>query len=284
MKNQYKMFVFGETLQKAIDQIPASEQLRFYRIIVQYGLDNLEPELSGFEAAVWVQMKAMIDNTMPKKRGAPKGNANAQKQTIENELNFENKENNSDGIDLIDSIENKENNSDGIDLIDSIENKENNSDGIDFLKTNAPMYNVNDNVNVNVNVNENEKENDNGPLSLSPFVKIPETPDLPQKNYAMIFEEVKSKWKEVTGQDTRELLFNVPPPKREKFINTLALYSLDDIFNAIGNYHLARSRPEDFDIGGRIYGNLIGFLENGVSQFFDDDVADANFRRRKNDG
>jgi hypothetical protein len=153
--------------------------------------------------------------------------------------------------------------------------------------------NGNGNVNGNVNENENgngnekEKENGNGALFLSPFVKIPESgsdpPDLPPKDYSRIFEEVKSKWKEVTGQETRELLMTIPPAKREKFINTLAFYSPEEIVNAMNNYRFARDRPEEYDIGVRIYGNLFGFLENGVSQFFDDDVAIANFRRQKND-
>jgi hypothetical protein len=93
MKKQYKMFVFGETLQKAIALIPEAEQLRFYRIIVEYGLNGIDPELSGLEAAIWIQMKDMIDNTMPRRRGAPEGNKNAEQ------------ENNSNGIDLIESDE-----------------------------------------------------------------------------------------------------------------------------------------------------------------------------------
>jgi hypothetical protein len=100
----------------------------------------------------------------------------------------------------------------------------------------------------------------------------------------MIFEEIKSKWKEATGQDTRETLFQVPTAKRERFINTLAVYSLDDIFNAIGNYSFSRSNPEEFDIGGRVYGNLVGFLENGVSQFYHDAAVNGNFRRQKHGG
>jgi hypothetical protein len=264
MKKQYKMFVFGETLQKAINQLPETEQLRYYRIIVEYGLDGIEPELNGFEAAVWVQMKAMIDNTMPKKRGAPEGNRNAKQK------------NNSDGIDLFESIETI---SDELNL----EKQKNNSDLIESNEKKSAMYNVN--VNENVNENENENENERTPLSLSHFVKIPESdadpPDLPPKNYSMIFEEVKSKWKEITGQETREFLLTVAPAKREKFINTLALYSIEDIENAIRNYWYARGHPEEYEIGSRIYGNLFGFLENGVSQFYEDDVAGANFRRKK---
>jgi hypothetical protein len=261
MKKRYKMFVFGETLQKAIDVIPEADQLRFYRIISQYGINGIEPELSGLEAAVWVQMKDMIDNTMPSKRGAPEGNRNAKQK------------NNPGGIDLIETNETIEDEL-------NCEKQKNNSD---LIETNAPMYNVNENV----NVNKNEKENGNG---NPPFLSFPpssdqnisEPPGLPDKNYAAVFEKVKAKWKDITGQETRDSLLTVSPVKRERFIRTLANYSLEEIFNAIGNYRYVKAHPDKFDIGGRTYGNLYGFLENGVNQFFQDEIAEGNFRRKKN--
>ena len=62
----YRKFIFGETLERALDAIPEEHQLRFYRYVKDYGLHGSEPELSGFELAAWVQMKDVIDNTMPK--------------------------------------------------------------------------------------------------------------------------------------------------------------------------------------------------------------------------
>jgi hypothetical protein len=61
----YRKFVFGETLEKALEAIPEEHQIRFYKIIKNYGLHDIEPELSGFELSTWVQMKDVIDNTMP---------------------------------------------------------------------------------------------------------------------------------------------------------------------------------------------------------------------------
>ena len=89
---EFKKFIFGETLEQAIDAIPEEYQLKFFRFIKDYGLHGIEPELTGFELATWVQMKAMIDITMPKrnnaspvsKTGAPFGNTNAKKTTQNN--------------------------------------------------------------------------------------------------------------------------------------------------------------------------------------------------------
>jgi hypothetical protein len=60
---------------------------------------------------------------------------------------------------LFETKENKENNSDRIDLFETKENKENNSDRIDLFETNAANINVNDNVNVNGNGNGNVTDN-----------------------------------------------------------------------------------------------------------------------------
>jgi len=139
---EFKKFVFGETLEQALDALPDEMQLRFYRMIKNYGLHGIEPELTGVELAVWVQMKAMIDITIPKRHnaspvgkiGAPYGNKNAQKT---NENNSENNQNNSGEL-----------------------NSENNSENNKQLSPNA-----NDNANDNGNENENDNANEN-PQSL----------------------------------------------------------------------------------------------------------------------
>lgn len=130
----FSKFIFGETLEQALDAIPEDCQLKFYRMIKDYGLHGIEPDLTGFELATWVQMKAMIDITMPKKNnaspvskvGAPFGNKNAQKTT----------NNNSDN----------QNNSDNCNELFIKNNSENNQS--DFLNENG-----NENVNVNSNGN-----------------------------------------------------------------------------------------------------------------------------------
>jgi hypothetical protein len=98
----FGMFVFGDTLEKAIEAIPEDQQLRYYRYIKDYGLHGIEPDLSGFELATWIQMQTLIDNTMPKrnnsrigKNGAPFGNKNASKNDRGGETGEKQPENNS---------------------------------------------------------------------------------------------------------------------------------------------------------------------------------------------
>jgi hypothetical protein len=144
----FRKFIFGETLEQALNAIPEEYQLKYYRIIKDYGLHGIEPELTGFELATWVQMKAMIDNTMPKKNnaspvckvGAPFGNKNAQK-TIKN--NSENNQNNSSELNSRNNQNNSENNL-------------------------QEMLNGNENVNVNENGNGNEQKQP--PPYLTPFL------------------------------------------------------------------------------------------------------------------
>jgi hypothetical protein len=87
----YKKFTFGETLESAINAIPENEQLRFYKYIMNYGLHGIEPVLSDFELATWVQMRDVIDNTKHQ-GGAPLGNQNAKKDNNNSETTENNSE------------------------------------------------------------------------------------------------------------------------------------------------------------------------------------------------
>jgi hypothetical protein len=270
----FSSFVFCETTLKQINDLPEELRLKFYEAVVTYGIYGIEPHFSGLENTVWISMKDIIDTTKAKRKVKQKaGKAGGEAKRDNNQTGDNGGKN-------------------------GVANPSKTCQPV--AKDSNPyqaLPNGNGNGNGNVNDNGNGKENEAGSYfsesgfqddpGLSPGEEPPsgsKPADAPEKNYALIFEQVKSKWKEVTGQETRETLFTVSPPKRERFINALGIYSLEDIFNAIGNYHVARSDPETFDVGGRIYGNLIGFLENGVSQFFKDEAVEFNFRRQKHGG
>jgi hypothetical protein len=265
----FSTFIFCETTLKQINDLPQDLRLKFYDAVANYGIFGVEPKFTGLEHTIWISMKDIIDMTKGKRgkrqKAGKKGGESKRDSSTETPSKTDFATAPADCL----------------------------------SKTDFAVANGNGNGNVNGNGNGNENVNVNGEPSPSfpPFSRTtalkpayqaeptdPDTTGPPQKNYAAIFEEVKSKWEEVIGQKTRETLLTVSPTRRERFINTLELYSLEDIFNAIGNYKIARSDPEQFDIKGRVYGTLIGFLENGVSQFYEDDVASANFRRQKHDG
>jgi hypothetical protein len=278
------MFVFGETLKKAIAQIPESEQLRFYRIIVEYGIEGIEPDLSGLESAVWVQMKDMIDNTMPRKRGAPEGNANAVK----------NNSNNSERIDLFDSIETNK----------TIENQliqSNQLKQFEKIENKIDNVNVNDNVNINVNENEKEKENENEDFSFSGFSEDfqidpapnPESnpapapdPHPPDRNAktkedaTAVFQKARSLWNErEIPPECRDLII---PHSEYECLRAFQNYSWDDIENAIMNYdwHFKHRFDADWKPPPG-YKSLFGFLKNGVPQYYKDEAFKKLFQEKK---
>jgi hypothetical protein len=74
---------------ESIKDLPDEKQLLFLKSIIEYGMDNIEPEFNGIEKSFWIQIKTTIDSSMKrynasvengKKGGAPQGNNNAKKQ------------------------------------------------------------------------------------------------------------------------------------------------------------------------------------------------------------
>ena len=74
---------------ESIKDLPDDKQLLFLKSIIEYGMDNIEPEFTGMEKSFWIQIKTTIDSSIKrynasvengKKGGAPKGNNNAKKQ------------------------------------------------------------------------------------------------------------------------------------------------------------------------------------------------------------
>jgi len=213
----FRKFVFGETLEKAIEAIPEEYQLKYYRIVKNYGLHGIEPEkLAGFELSTWIQMKAMIDNTIPsrnnaspvgtKKRGAPFGNTNAQKKDSGDKTIEFNSENN---------------------LIQN--NSENNS--IQRLNVN-----VNGNENENVNANEGEIDFSNDPQEL--FIYIwQHTPGI-----FNAFGRIESpkEW---------DHFWATAPPTCEE-VRAIMQNVIDDVKDGRQDPHFIAKTPDRFVLGG----------------------------------
>ena len=85
-------FVFYKSFLDAIECFPDEVQIVLYKAVTGYALNGIEPQLNGAEKGVWALIKPQLDasinhrdlTTNGKKRGAPMGNQNARKKTIQN--------------------------------------------------------------------------------------------------------------------------------------------------------------------------------------------------------
>ena len=74
-------FIFYRSFLKSIQHLDPVEQLELFQAIVQYGLDQHEPEMSRYVRAVWESIKPQLDANQRKyengcKGGKPKYNQN----------------------------------------------------------------------------------------------------------------------------------------------------------------------------------------------------------------
>lgn len=61
-------FVFYETFEEQLNELSEEMQLKFFKIIIAYGLHGIEPEnLSGIEKAFWIGIQKDIDNAQERR-------------------------------------------------------------------------------------------------------------------------------------------------------------------------------------------------------------------------
>ena len=70
MTSNKNSFVFYETFESVIEELPEEMQLKFYRYITQYGLHGIEPEVAGIEKAIWTQIQFAIDQAQNRRKRA----------------------------------------------------------------------------------------------------------------------------------------------------------------------------------------------------------------------
>jgi hypothetical protein len=59
--SKYDGFFFDEILAAALEGMPTDQRLKFYDIIVAYGMRGEEPVLTGTDKYLWIMMKDIID-------------------------------------------------------------------------------------------------------------------------------------------------------------------------------------------------------------------------------
>ena len=138
MTSNKNSFVFYETFESVIEELPEEMQLKFYKYITQYGLHGIKPEVTGIEKAIWTQIQFSIDQAQNRrKRAIENGNKGGRPNKTETENNPNETQKNQTIT---------ENNPDITE----------NNRSITQAKPNNNL-----NVNVNVNANANDNVNDN---------------------------------------------------------------------------------------------------------------------------
>ena len=134
MTSNKNSFVFYETFESVIEELPEEMQLKFYKYITQYGLHGIEPEVTGIEKAIWTQIQFAIDQAQ-----------NRRKRAIEN--------GNKGGRPNKTITENNPN--------ETQKNQTITENNPNITENNPNITENNLNVNVNVNANANDNVNDN---------------------------------------------------------------------------------------------------------------------------
>lgn len=88
MTSNKNSFVFYETFESVIEELPEEMQLKFYKYITQYGLHGIEPEVTGIEKAIWTQIQFAIDQAQNRrKRAIENGNKGGRPNKTETKNN-----------------------------------------------------------------------------------------------------------------------------------------------------------------------------------------------------
>ena len=131
-------FVFYKSFRDALRVLDPVDQAAMYNAISDYALDGIEPELTGYLAAMFILMRPQIDANTQRRENGKKGGRPKKTETDEEETEQEPNNN---------QTETKENQT--ITKNNQTETKENHTE---------PNVNVNVNDNVNVKERESNKE------------------------------------------------------------------------------------------------------------------------------
>ena len=61
-------FIFYETIEEMLNELPDDEYVIFSKAVNKYGLHDIEPEFTGIRKALWTQIKFCIDNSKEYRR------------------------------------------------------------------------------------------------------------------------------------------------------------------------------------------------------------------------
>jgi hypothetical protein len=307
-RKKYKSFVFGESLFLSLKEMEAADQLRYYNYITNYGLYGVEPQLSGFERIVWLQMKTLISNLKDGRGGSgdTEDAGGEDDPFVPNGTDSTNGTNGTNGTNSTDSTNstngtNSTNSTNSTNLsLNKNENKNENEN--QYLKINESTHTDSDTRDPEscVYVFENPKkpgkpekpppaEDENQPRVFSFFEKPKprgQSPPASPEDCGNILMAWNKTYpggggveREVNLPECRLLPFNFNARQSEIFARALLQYSAEEIINAIKNYVWMTGNPEKVRLV-LAYGSIFNFLEKALPSFVKDDVFDNSYSLR----
>ena len=127
MTSNKNSFVFYETFESVIEELPEEMQLKFYKYITQYGLHGIEPEVTGIEKAIWTQIQFAIDQAQNRRKRAiengNKGGRPNQTITQKNPDITQAKPNNNLNVNVNVNANDNDNDNDNVNVNDNVKSK-----------------------------------------------------------------------------------------------------------------------------------------------------------------
>jgi hypothetical protein len=252
-------FIFYRSFAEAIDDLPDEEQLKIYKAIKEYALNERETELSGIAKSFWKLIKPQITANNRRYQNGTKGG----RLSAEPEPNL-----NLDGTKPepnpnLDGTKPEPNpNLDGT--------KPEPNPNLDGTKP-EPNENENENENVNVNDNDNDNEKFKRDFSSSAFQDF-QTGDPPEKqtgppgtmmyqNAASVWEMIRNAWNSHHCRFTCDKIYlNLSQDQRERVRGSMATYAPEQMVKAIDKYFAERKEKP----GGYEYKSFYLFVEKGM--------------------
>jgi hypothetical protein len=262
-------FVFYRSFSEAIDDLPDNEQLKVYRAIKEYALNEKEIELTGTARSFFKLIKPQIvANNRRYKNGKKGGRPPEEQKPTDNQGVTKQEPNNNPGKTELEPTQEQ---------------------GENLQETKQkPNENVNDNENVN------EKENVNEPIFDS-FSETPLNENIPhdekppgdkppddkpvetKEDAARIWNKARELWNKLgLKPECRDLMMRAGDTG--EILRTFQSYSWMEIKDAIENFawHKFKAGPEFRPPPP--YGSLAGFLKAGVEKYHDTNALDQQFK------
>ena len=286
----FSSFVLCETTCKQLKSLPPKKRLKFYDALIEFGLNGVEPDFEGIEAAVWIPMADFIisskledkqwhekQSANGKRGGAPAGNRNAHKPLEKTTQNNPAKQpvvlNNPPKQPVVLETTQTTHNGKGNDNDNGNDNGNEKEKGKSADAHEKPPF-LRPKVFEETFRNLIPPETEPGRKPPTPVAPTPPEPDEspPAQNFASWYEDIRRAWNVLVHDpiaDTTALNLN-DFERRDAMAVWKTYPQSKTVCKSIANYIQVKDCPEKYDPHGSVYDSLSGFLKKGIEKYRDE--------------